>query len=227
MTPDGLAAHSESGPLKVLVVDDDQWTTRAVNYALITEPGFTPLPAVHTGADAVKSFLVHRPDVTLMDINMPGELNGIAATREIRKVDPQAVIIILSTISPGPGIARALEAGAVAAVSKSASEATLRSVVRQAARGEDPTLFKSLARDIVISGDALPEAPVISPQLSTRELEVLMGICQGLGYEEIAQAQGIAPWTVKTHTKHLREKLYAENLAQLVVRALQFRYLTP
>lgn len=225
----GLAADlvkqaSDAGrPLRVLVVDDDRWTTKAIELALEADD-LSVLPPVHTGAEAVAAYREHTPDVVLMDINMPGGVDGIEATGRICANDPDAVVVILTTMSPGPGIARALEAGAIAAVMKSASEDLLRSTVRHAAQGDDPAMLKGLARDIVISGDELPEVEVPIPRLSEREREVLTLICCGLGYEEIAQRQGVSAWTVRTHAKHLREKRYAENLAQLVVRALQFHF---
>ncbi|MFB9775699.1 response regulator transcription factor [Brevibacterium otitidis] len=210
--------------LSVLIVDDDRWTTKALSYALVTEPDIDVLPAVHTGKDAVDSYQIHRPDVVLMDINMPDGMSGIEATGRIRQIDPEARVVILSTVSPGPGLARALEAGAMAAINKSCSESTLRDTVRGAARGDDPSMLKFLARDIVIAGDSLPDAPPVSPDITERELEVLTLICRGCRYEDIAEAQGVTLWTAKTQAKRLREKLQAENLAQLIVRALQFRY---
>lgn len=210
--------------LAVLIVDDDRWTTRALSYALVTEADLEVLPPVHGGDVAVASVRDRRPDVVLMDINMPDGINGIEATRQIHQIDPEISVIILSTLSPGPGLARALEAGATAAINKSCSESTLRDVVRRAGRGEDPSMLKFLARDIVIAGDPLPDAPLVTPDLTERELEVLTLICRGFRYEEIAEAQGVTVWTAKTQAKHLREKLHAENLAQIVVRALQFRY---
>lgn len=228
MNPSGrhipVQAPSAHGRLSVLIVDDDQWTTRALSYALVTEPDMSVLPPVHSGEEAVESYRQHRPDVVLMDVNMPDGISGVDATLRIRKLDPDATVIILSTVSPGPGLARALEAGAVAAVNKTCSESTLRETVRAAARGDDPSMLKFLARDIVIAGDALPDAPAVSPQITEREHEVLTLICEGRGYEEIAEIQGISVWTAKTQAKHLREKLQAENLAQLIVRALQHRF---
>lgn len=210
--------------LSVLIVDDDHWTTRALSYALITEPDMNVLAPVHSGEEAIASYRQHQPHVVLMDINMPDGMSGVDATRAIRAFDPEATVVVLSTVSPGPGLARALEAGATAAVNKTCSESTLRETVRGAARGVDPSMLKFLARDIVIAGDTLPDAPLVSPDITEKELEVLTLICQGCGYEEIAETQGVSVWTAKTQAKHLREKLDAENLAQLIVRALQYRF---
>jgi len=97
--------------------------------------------------------------------------------------------------------------------------------VRAAARGDDPALLKNLVGDVLVSGETVPDAPAAAPKLTAAEYETLRLICDGFGYEEIAERQCVASSTVKTHTKRLREKLGAENLAQLVVRAIEFRYI--
>ncbi|WP_210603294.1 response regulator transcription factor [Brevibacterium oceani] len=211
----------------VLVVDDDSWTTRAVTAALRDNGDFEVLDPVHSGEEAVESFTVHRPDLVLMDVNMPPGMSGVDATAAILEHDPDARVVLLTTVAPGPGIARGLEAGALAVVNKTAGEEELVSVVRAASAGESPELLKGLAEDISISGDELPEAPTSAPQLTDRELELLILLCQGHGYDEIAEAQFVTMSTMKTHAKNLRIKLGAKNLAQLVVRALQFKYYSP
>ncbi|WP_235604829.1 response regulator transcription factor [Enteractinococcus helveticum] len=210
----------------VLIVDDDSWTTRAITLALDEAPEIGSLRTAHSGEQAIAEYIASRPDVTLMDLNMPPGMSGITAIEQIRLHDPTAHIVVLTTVSPGPGIARALEAGAIAVLRKTASENNLRSVVLAAARGEEPKLLKHLAQDIIISNDELPEAPAVAPRLTPAEREILLLIADGLGYENIAQSQGISVWTARTHVKRLREKLYADNLAQLVVRALQYRFIS-
>ena len=213
-------------PTTVLVVDDDRWTTQAIALALGSDARVQVVDTVHSGTEAVSAYRATPADVVLMDLNMPPGMSGIEATQQILQYDPQARVLILTTVSPGPGIARALEVGAIAAVQKTASEHTLRDAVRIAARGDDPSLLKRLAADISVSGDVLPETPATPPRLTESELAILRLICEGLSYEEIAEARGITVWTARSYAKTLREKLYATNLAQLVVRALQFRFIS-
>ncbi|WP_228281421.1 response regulator transcription factor [Brevibacterium pigmentatum] len=211
----------------VLVIDDDSWTTRAVGAALTDAGSFRVLDPVHSGEEAIAAFAAQRPDLVLMDVNMPPGMNGVDATAAIMDLDPDARIVLLTTVSPGPGIARGLEAGALAVLNKMAGERELVSIVRAASAGESPELLRGLAEDIVISGDHLPDAPGEAPRLTAREMELLTLLCQGHGYEEIAAAQSVAMSTVKSHARNLRIKLGARNLAQLVVRALQFKFFSP
>ncbi|GAA1607004.1 response regulator transcription factor [Leucobacter chromiireducens] len=219
------APAAAPAPLRVLVVDDDPWTTRAVVHALAGDPGLSPLVPVHSGEAAVAAYEEHRPDVVLMDLSMPPGMSGVEATALIRRVNPDACVVVLTTVSPGPGVARALEAGAICALQKTAPPDTLCAAVKLAAEGGAPTLLKRLASDISIAGDTLPDAPIVAPVLTPSEYAILLLVCEGRSYEEIAESQGITVWTAKSHVKRLREKLAAENLAQLVVRALQFRFI--
>lgn len=211
----------------VLVVDDDSWTTRAVTAVLRDAGDLEVLDPVHCGEDAVDVFAAQRPDLVLMDVNMPPGMSGVDATKAIMSIDPEARVLLLTTVSPGPGIARGLEVGALAVVNKTASDMELISVVRTALEGDSPRLLKSLAEDIVISGERIPDAPLSAPQLTDRQLHLLAQLCSGADYEEIAAAESLTVHTVKSHARNLRIKLQAKNHAQLVVRALQFKFYSP
>lgn len=229
MVPVSLPASAEPDPHRpsVLIVDDDRWTTRAVAAALSDAGEFEVLAPVHSGEDGIAAYAAHRPDLVLMDVNMPPGISGVDSTRAIVESDPEATVVLLTTVSPGPGISRALDAGAMAVVNKTASDEVLVSVVRTALRGESPALLKALAADIVISGDDIPDVPSRTPVLTERELGLLTLICEGLEYTDIAAEMYLSVSTVKTHAQNLRAKLDARNLAQLVVRALQYKFYSP
>ncbi len=103
----------------------------------------------------------------------------------------------------------------------------LVAAVRLAAAGESPSLLKNLAADIAISGDLQPDSPARFPALTEREHATLQLICEGMDYQSIAARQHVAETTVKTHARSLRDKLGAQSLAQLVVRAVQYRLYSP
>ncbi|MFC0673114.1 response regulator [Brachybacterium hainanense] len=213
--------------ISVLIVDDDRWTTRAVASALEDAGDIVVVGIEHSGEDAVGAFAQLRPDIVLMDVNMGAGMSGIEATAQIRALDRHARVLVLTTISPGPGIARTLEAGAMAVLNKTAPPEVLVDVIRTAAAGESPRLLRNLAADISLNGDIQPGSPARFPSLTDRELVTLRLICEGMEYVQIAGHLGVAESTVKTHARSLREKLDAQNLAQLVVRALQYRLYIP
>jgi CheY-like chemotaxis protein len=96
----------------VLVVDDDSWTTRAVTTVLRDAGEFRVLEPAHSGEEAVEAFTTAPPDLVLMDVNMPPGMSGVDATAAIIEHDPDARVVLLTTVAPGPGLARGLEAGA-------------------------------------------------------------------------------------------------------------------
>ena len=221
------AASTERPAASVLIVDDDKWTTRAVAAALRDSGSFDVLDPQHSGEVAVAAYAAHRPDLVLMDVNMPPGMSGVDATQEIIGLDPSATIVLLTTVAPGPGLARALEAGALAAVSKSASDAELIRVAEAALEGDSPELLRTLAEDVLVSGDSVPDVPANAPALTEAELTLLRQICEGLDYSEIAARQFVTVHTVKSHARNLRIKLGAKNLAQVVIRAVQFKFHSP
>lgn len=212
--------------ISLLIVDDDKWVTRAIAELVTNDPFMVVLDSVHSGEAAYEAYRALRPDVVLMDINLGAGMSGVDATAKIRRHNPNACVVMLTTVAPGPGLVRALEAGAVAALSKSAPESVLLKTIEIVAQGEDPWLLKDLAQDILVSGlDADMQLPQ-APRLTQTERDVLTLVCSGKSYEEIAYAQGTSLWTARTHVKSLRDKLGAENLAQVVVRAMQLKFFT-
>lgn len=215
-----------SPPVAVMIVDDDIWTTRALELELAADPQVTVIGTFLSGEEAVDAAPILRPDVVLMDINMPG-IGGVEATVQLLVGDPSCRVVILSTVAPGPGLARALQAGAVAAVHKTAAPDSLAAIVHAAAGEETPRLVRHLAGNVLLSGTMIDDAPAVFEELTDREQEILQLICEGLDYSEIAARSYISINTVKTHARLLREKLGAANLAQLVVQAVRLRYVTP
>lgn len=211
-------------PITVLIVDDDRWTTRALAAVLASEPGIRVLGAVHCGEDAVAAYRAEHTRVVLMDVNLGAGMTGVDATAAILREDPEARVVILTTTAAGPGLARALQAGALAALRKEASEADLIAMVRAAAQGDAPSLVRGLADDLLMSGGVQDAAP--APALTPSEYRILRLLCTGRSYGEIIEQLHISENTLETHTRHLREKLGAKNLAQLVVRALEYRFVS-
>lgn len=213
-------------PISVLIVDDDPWVTRGLASAFIAVSEVHVRGVAHSGEEALAMYRQEPTDVVLMDINMGSGMTGVEATVAILRHDPSARILILTTISPGPGLARALDAGAIAALNKTASIGTLASSVHAAAGGGSPALLKGLVSDLILNGDIELRDSTISPRITPAEHHVLREICDGRGYSEIAERLGISVATVETHAKRLRQKLNATGLGQLVVRAIEYRFVS-
>jgi len=164
-----------------------------------------------TGEEAVRLFRKCRPDVTLMDLRLPG-MSGLDALRAIRQEDPRARCIVLTTYEGDEDIHQALAAGALGYVIKGMSHDTLVDALRRVLAGSrflPPPVVRSLA-------DRTPNA-----ELSPREREVLSLMVHGKSNKEIATALGITEATVKCHVSVILARLEVNDRTQAVVAALQ------
>ena len=201
--------------IRVLAVDDHPVVRAGIAAMLANEPDLTVVALARNGAEAIALFETHRPDVVLMDLQMP-EMGGVAATRAIRAIDPDARIVALTTYDGDADIHRALSAGACAYLLKDAMIDQLVAAVRSAAAGKR-----------VIPVEVATKLAEFTPRadLSARELEVLQHVAGGLGTKEIAQAIGRSPETVKAHLESIFKKLDARDRAHAVTIALQRGFL--
>lgn len=183
--------------LRILCVDDHQVVLEGIASMISREPDMEVVAAAGNGEEAVALFVQHRPDVTIMDLQMPG-ISGLEAISRIRRHDPDARVVVL-TMHPGEeDIYRALQAGAAAYVLKDAVFEELVRMVRRVGAGEH-----LLPHDVaaILAGRADHEA------LTPREVTVLELIAKGLRNKEIAAALGISVQTTKVHLRNLFAKL--------------------
>ena len=197
--------------IRVLAVDDHPVVRAGIAAMLANEPDLDVVAEARNGAEAVALFEVHRPDVVLMDLQMP-EVGGVAATHAIRGIDPDARIVALTTYDGDADIHRALSAGACAYLIKDAMIDQLIAAIRSAAAGKR-----------VIPAPVASKLAEFTPRmdLTAREMEVLLHVAKGLGNKEIAQAIGRSPETVKAHLESIFKKLDARDRAHAVTIALQ------
>jgi two-component system NarL family response regulator len=164
-----------------------------------------------TGEQAQALFRSQRPDVTLMDLRLPG-MSGTDTTQAIRSEYPEARIVMISTYVCDEEIYGALQAGAMAYLVKSVQREELMRAIRKAAAGH---------RHIPPEVAARLADRVSGSQLSTREIEVLRFLVSGRRNREIASALDIAEGTVKLHVSSILSKLGATDRTEAVTRALQ------
>lgn len=181
----------------VLVVDDHSLVRTGVVKIISQAPDLEVIAEAANGAEAVDAFARLRPDVTLLDLRMP-VMEGAEAVRQIRELDPQARVIVLTTYDTDEDIARALKAGAKAYALKDISAEELVACIREVLAGK--TWLAPAAAAKLAEGMA-------RMQVTPRELSTLRLMADGKSNKEIATSLGITERTVKSHLGHLFEKL--------------------
>ncbi len=208
-------------PIKVLLVDDHKIVRQGVRAYLQTLADITVIAEADSGAAAVASVEQHQPDVVLMDLEMPGELDGIAATRQIRKLRPETQVIVVTSHHQDEYIFPAVRAGAISYLLKDVEPDELAAAIRKAAQGE-AVLDSRVASRIIQELQGIRKEDV-NPftELSEREFEVLRLIAAGKSNAEIAETLVLGESTVKTHISNLLKKLHLDDRTQAAVYAWQ------
>lgn len=181
----------------VLVVDDHALVRRGVVNIISHEVDLHVVAEASNGAEAVDAYVKHHPDVTLLDLRMP-VMEGVEAVRQIRALDPNAKVIVLTTYDTDEDITRALKAGAKAYVLKDITADDLIACIHDVLAGKTYLAPAAAAR--------LAEG-LANVQVTPRELSALRLMADGKSNKEIANALGISERTVKTHLGNLFEKL--------------------
>ena len=198
-------------PLKVMVVDDHYLVRMGLASIIAIEPDMSVCAEAASGEQAQALFRTHRPDVTLMDLRLPG-MNGSQTIHKIRQEFLDARFVMLSTYVCDEEIYGALHAGAMAYLVKSVQREELMTAIRKAAAGQ---------RHIPPEVAARLADRVAGSQLSCRELEVLRLLVSGRRNREVARALDITEGTVKLHVSSILGKLGAEDRTEAVTIALQ------
>lgn len=203
--------NSTPPTIRVLCVDDHPLVRKGIASILANEADLLLVGEAGDGREAVEAFRLHRPDVTLMDLRMP-QMDGIEATKLIRREDPEARIIALTSYDGDQEIYRSLEAGVRGYILKEMVHTEIVRAIR-----------------VVHSGKRLMPAEVAErlsehfPQvtLTPREVEVLAFVAQGLGNKEIGAQLGTAAGTVKMHLQNILCKLGASDRTHAVTLAIR------
>ncbi|MEO8257486.1 MAG: response regulator transcription factor [Acidobacteriota bacterium] len=198
-------------PIRVLCVDDHRLMREGVARILGVQPDMTVVAEASNGEQAVAQFLASRPDVTLMDLQLP-VVSGTEAARRIRQLDRSAPIIMLTMYCGAEDIYRAFEAGAMGYVLKDTISDDLIHVIREVHAGR-----RVVTPDIQ---QALDERARL-PTLSLREGQVLALVAEGMRNKEIAAALGISGDTVGMHVKNMYIKLDVHDRTAAVAKAIR------
>ena len=200
-----------AGAIRILTVDDHPMLREGIAAVLASEPDIVLVAEASNGREAIEQFRTHRPDVTLMDVQMP-EVNGIDAIVKIREEFPDARIIVLTTYTGDAQAARAFKAGASGYLLKSMVRKELTDTIRTVHAGK-----KRIPAEIAVemaqhhSDDALTE----------REIEVLREVAAGNANKMVAQLLKISEETVKAHMRSILSKLGANDRTHAVTIAVK------
>jgi DNA-binding NarL/FixJ family response regulator len=202
--------------LRVLIADDHPLMREGIAALLSSQDDIAVVALAADGFDAVTQFERHRPDLCLVDLQMPGS-DGVAAITAIRRIQPNARILVLTTFGGDARVAAALRAGATGYLLKDVLGTELLATVRAVCDGKQ-VISPALKRELA--------AHAISDNLSARELDVLRLAACGRSNREIGVALAIGEATVKTHMSTILAKLGASDRTHAVAIAVQRGYIT-
>jgi DNA-binding NarL/FixJ family response regulator len=200
-----------SSPIKVLTVDDHPLIREGITAVLSGEPDIALVAEASNGREAIECFRRHRPDITLMDLQMP-EMKGIDAILAIRREFPEARIIVLTTYQGDVQALRAIKAGASGYMLKSMVRKELPDTIRAVHAGRR-RIPPELAAEMI--------GHVNADELTEREFQVLREASTGNANKEIAARLGISEETVKTYMKNILSKLNANDRTHAVMIAVK------
>jgi DNA-binding NarL/FixJ family response regulator len=202
---------TDANPIRILLVDDHQLLRQGVSGLLADQPDMQLVGEASNGYEAIEQFRKHRPDITLLDLQMP-ELNGLDALIAIRAEFSEARVIILTTYRGDMQALRALKAGARAYLLKSLLRRELLDTIRAVHKGQKripPEVAAELAEHAA------------DDHLTSREIEVLRLIAAGKANKLVASDLSITEETVKGHVKSILSKLGASDRTHAVTIALK------
>ncbi|MFE6617536.1 response regulator [Amycolatopsis sp. NPDC057786] len=208
---------------RVIVADDQAAVREGLVLLLGTMPGIDVVGEAGDGDEAIRLVAEHRPDVVLMDLNMPGT-DGIEATRHIRREHQDTQVVVLTTYATDELALEALDSGALGYLTKSASKDAIARAIAAAAAGQavlDPDVQRSLVRAATRSQ---PATQPPADGLTAREIDVLKLIAAGHGNREISKRLFISGTTVKTHINRIFAKTASKDRVEAIAYAKRHHY---
>ena len=203
--------------IQVMLVDDHDLIRYGLRRLLEDQAGIEVVEEAGSGEQALEKVRELKPDVILMDINMPG-IGGFEATSRLSKTNPECKVIVLTVHSEGPLPRRILEAGAVGYLTKGCPVEEMVEAIQKVNAGQR-YIAPAIAQQMALS--MLPGEGSVIDLLSQRELQVLIMISRGMRTNKISEKLSLSPKTISTYRKRLHEKLDVSNDVEMMHLAIK------
>jgi DNA-binding NarL/FixJ family response regulator len=206
-----------AGPIRVLIADDHPVVRRGMGALLASLAGVEVVAEAATGAEALREAQLNRPDVIVMDVQMP-VLDGIEATRRLSALLPDTAVLLLTMFDDDDTVFSAMRAGARGYLLKGAEQEDILAALRSVVAGQ-VVISPGVASRLIAYLSEPPTKDPAFPELTPREREILGWIAQGHSNGAIAARLGLAPKTVTNHVSAIFSKLRVATRAEAIVRA--------
>ena len=208
------------GMIRVAVVDDSPALRRHLDKWLARTAGFNCTGCCGSGAEALRLVPEWKPDVVLMDVQMPG-MSGVECTAQLKRLLPSLQIMMLTVYEDADTIFKALRAGASGYLLKRSTPQEILAAVRDIRQGGAP-MSSDIARKVVASFQKTAAGPGEKQgQLSPREEAVLDGLAKGWTYKQLASELGISIDTIRTYIRRIYEKLHVQSRTEAVAKYMR------
>jgi NarL family two-component system response regulator LiaR len=205
--------------IRILIADDHTVVREGLRTLIRTEPGMEVVGEAADGVEAVQKAHTLQPDVILLDMVMPRK-DGVKVISEIKRENPAARILVLTSFSDDDKVFPAIKAGALGYLLKNASPQRLLGAIRDVYQGE-PTMSPDIASKLMRELQRSSDLPPTREPLTEREVEVLCLVARGLSNQEIADTLIVGEGTVRTHVSNILSKLHLANRTQAALYALR------
>jgi DNA-binding NarL/FixJ family response regulator len=204
--------------IRVAIVDDQPLFSEGLGRVVEAQPGMEIVGVAHDGESGVRMCRELKPDVVLMDINMP-VMNGVEATRSIRSLLPDTKVLILTVNSDDAYVFRGIKAGATGYLLKDCTPEDLSRAIRTVHAG-DTIIAPEIARKMLLAFEEAEEEPS-APHLTERELEIITALAHGRANKQIARDLSISEKTVRNHISNIYKKLHVYDKLGAVLYAIR------
>lgn len=205
--------------IKVAIVEDNRGIRESWAKLINQSPGFECVCVCTSGEEALKNIPLDRPDVVLMDINLPG-LSGIECTAQLKERMPGVQILIVTVHADNDRVFAALQAGASGYLLKRTTPAELLEAIADVMRGGAP-MTGEIARKVIASFRRAAPMALVDAHLTRREEDILSLLAQGYANKEIADRLAVSFDTVRTHLRHIYEKMHVRSRTEATSKYLR------